>query len=508
MIGMIIVDDEPFMYTVLSNLIDYGKIGIEISGNASSGEEALEIITPDIKIAIVDIKMSGMSGMEFIDTASKKYPWLKFIVLSGYDDFSFVRKTFKLGAVDYFLKSELIPEEFEESLKRLADIISLENTILKDEDKLKKYIGHLIDGTEGNDCPAEAAAEFEKMTKRVMALKILDYNKLRSKENVSIEEIHKIIDDTVNEVISGKNILCTRRYSDEYILIIPTGIAHISGYELYERIVSGLNKKIYCVVNGGMSRKFERLDKIQETYNQAVKSAEYCYIAGNGKLLMYSSYDSLDGDIDVKKRIEKIRYYMTSMQLSELKEAIPRLFDVKGVSLKFIDKVRQLLDQSYYEIRLYITQNGVDSIDESDIENGKRLVNDGSVNDYAEWFIKLTEQIINAGNKYSAIVNRAIAYAHKHYSDPSLKLNKLAQNELFVTYNHISRVFRAETGMYFNQYLTDIRMKKALELLQSNEYKLYEIAEKIGYLNYENFSRTFKSYYGKSPKVFLKNTEE
>ena len=132
MIGMLIVDDEPFMHRVLSELVDYEKIGIKIMGNAYSAEEALQNINEDIKIVIADIKMPGMSGIDFIENASKRFPWLKFIVLSGYDNFNYARETFRLGAIDYFLKSELVPEELENVLSDLVERIKSESEFSKD----------------------------------------------------------------------------------------------------------------------------------------------------------------------------------------------------------------------------------------------------------------------------------------------------------------------------------------------------------------------------------------
>ncbi len=503
MIGMLIVDDEPFVHRMMSELVDYERLGIKLVAEVFSAEEALEVINEDIKIVVTDIKMDGMSGIDFIETASKKFPWLKFIVLSGFDNFNYVRETFRLGAMDYFLKSELMPKELEQVLARIVERIKSEKEFLKEQNRLKEYIDSILSDNNPKYTDESTLIEFEKLKKRVLVVKILDYNELKSHSFVSIETIHKNIDEIINSIIADKNIICTRRVSDEYILIIPTGMSYITASEIYDRIVGECNKIAHCAINGGISKKFESLKLMKEHYEQAVKCIEYCYIAGNGSLLMYSTCSQYSGDFRLSDNINKIRYYITSKQFRELKEQIGKFFDVENVAISQIDKVRQLVGQSYYEIKEYISQNMVENIDIFNFEKGQNIVMNGAVADYRNWLEGVVQQLIDEDKKYSSITSRAISYVYKNYSDPNLKLNKLAQDELFITYNHFSKVFKHETGMYFNQYLMEVRMKKAMELMNKSEYKLYEIATMVGYQNYESFSRTFKSYYGKSPKVFL-----
>lgn len=508
MIGMIIIDDEPFIHSVLSDLIDYERIGIKLSNMVSSAEEALNVITPDIKIAIVDIKMRGMSGVEFIEKASKEFPWLKFVVLSGFDDFEYVRKTFKMGAIDYFLKSELNPDRFREVLEKIVRIISSED-IISHTGKIKMYVDAIINKNESNVKIDESVLEeYEKIEKRVMVIKILDYNALKSNALDTIEQCHNYVANVMKNWTKDRNIVCTKKISDEFVLIIPTGISYINGHIVYENIVSELNQKICLKTRCGMSHKFNKLANLAEYYNQASAVAEYCYIAGNNKLLLYSSYANFHGDIDLKKRIDNVRYYIDSMQFAEFKKRLDEIYKTDEIDIKNIDKVKELLYQSYYEIKAYVKKYTVIDNYESVMLEGKTIVNNGSVQDFKKWISNLLDKISSTRNNYSLIVNRTITYMHNNYANPALKLNNFAQNQLSITYNHLSRVFHAETGMKFNQFLTQIRMKKAMELLQNSDYKLYEISEMVGYVNYENFSRTFKSYYGKSPKIFMCRTEE
>lgn len=67
---------------------------------------------------------------------------------------------------------------------------------------------------------------------------------------------------------------------------------------------------------------------------------------------------------------------------------------------------------------------------------------------------------------------------------------------------YVSRFFKQKTGQNFSDYVISVKMTKALELLKDIRYKTYEVSEMIGYSNAKNFTRTFKRYYGKSPKEY------
>ncbi|MNP75139.1 Arabinose operon regulatory protein [compost metagenome] len=74
--------------------------------------------------------------------------------------------------------------------------------------------------------------------------------------------------------------------------------------------------------------------------------------------------------------------------------------------------------------------------------------------------------------------------------------------------NYLSNLFKQETGTTIWNYLLDVRMKKAREMLLNTDLKLYEIADRLGYSEQIYFSRMFKERYGLSPLEFKKRIEQ
>src|SRR5689334_13677621 len=109
-----IIDDEPLIRQRLKETINWDKVGCEIVGEAENGIEAVDLLyklKPDI--AITDIRMPGLNGLELIEKLKPDFPEMKFVLLTGYNDFKYAQTAVKLGAFDFVLK----PTDEEEILQ-------------------------------------------------------------------------------------------------------------------------------------------------------------------------------------------------------------------------------------------------------------------------------------------------------------------------------------------------------------------------------------------------------
>ena len=91
------------------------------------------------------------------------------------------------------------------------------------------------------------------------------------------------------------------------------------------------------------------------------------------------------------------------------------------------------------------------------------------------------------------------SFINQHYKDASLQL---VASEMGMNPVYLSRYFKEKTGINFNDFVTEVKMRKAAELIKQNRYKIYEISEMVGYTNAKNFSRAFKNFYKVSPQDF------
>ena len=100
---------------------------------------------------------------------------------------------------------------------------------------------------------------------------------------------------------------------------------------------------------------------------------------------------------------------------------------------------------------------------------------------------------------YGKLVSTVCDYLNTNYRTATLEE---ASAQVNLSPNYLSKIFKEKSGMGFAEYLNNVRMKKAAELLLDISYKHYEIADLIGYDNPKNFSRAFKQYYQMTPREF------
>lgn len=105
---------------------------------------------------------------------------------------------------------------------------------------------------------------------------------------------------------------------------------------------------------------------------------------------------------------------------------------------------------------------------------------------------------------YDQIVDQVTDYLDEHYKDASLED---ASVKVSLSPNYLSKIFKRKKGINFSEYLLDVKMEKAAELLRDVTRKTYEVAAEVGYDNPKNFSRAFKQYCGKTPREFREQDE-
>ncbi|AZN43103.1 response regulator [Paenibacillus albus] len=127
MMRVLIVDDDRLARTGLMNLLPWNQFGLQVAGEASNGEKALEFLQAnEVDLLITDLAMPVLSGIDLMRQVRELYPNMFIVVLSYHQDFELIQEALRLGAIDYIAKIQLEKVKLEEVLERITKRIQFE----------------------------------------------------------------------------------------------------------------------------------------------------------------------------------------------------------------------------------------------------------------------------------------------------------------------------------------------------------------------------------------------
>ena len=135
---IMLVDDEEEVRTSIIKQVDWEKLGFRVVSDAENGEDALEkidIYEPDV--IMTDIRMPYMDGLSLIEKVHSKYPTVKFLIFSGFDDFEYAKEAIRLGVSEYILKP-INSEELSEIFNKIKKNLDLEIENRRDIARLRE----------------------------------------------------------------------------------------------------------------------------------------------------------------------------------------------------------------------------------------------------------------------------------------------------------------------------------------------------------------------------------
>ncbi|KRE69739.1 response regulator transcription factor [Paenibacillus sp. Soil750] len=490
---IVIADDEYLIQESLISMISELSQTWNIVGTASDGREMMELIRneqPDL--AIVDIKMPYLSGIEAIQLIRNEYPKMKWIVLTGYSEFSFAQDAIRLGASNYLLK----PVDQAELALSLSDI---ELALLTQNDGMNvKFGSRMTDICHGLvvDDGLEDSAE-QKITDFHLFVFYVDSGLEESLKSSRLSSFYKQMRERIGSRLQGHSKI---RYS---FIFLPSGeLALIT--ESNEPNITRLMGKV-------------ALD-MEQVMQEAVIGNEFCLTMLTAQCHSYSGVkEQLDGLQRVS--VMRIGYGMNRrwhlqdwvkgtdeehLQLCKCVEKLVKHYEESSYALYInaISECRERFekmchDQQHRKVKSMISQYLSSTI-------GCRL----DVKETADVWIKqlkehgqlLLSVHIPKMQRPQDTVQQTLLFIEKSYMN-EISILQIA-DELKVTPNYLSTIFHKKMGTTFIKYLTNIRLKKSQELLKDPHVQVQKVAEMVGYSNPRYFAKLFTDQYGCNPSDY------
>lgn len=526
MIRVLIVDDEILVRVGLKTVIPWEQNGFELVGEAIHGEDALRILeaTP-CHIVLTDIRMPVMDGLELMMQIRERWPTTKCLILSSHNDFEYVQKALRLGAIDYILKLAMNPdelllklnglkEEINEELQHNDEVSHLEFKIDRygREVKEKRLLDLLLKQCSGREIH-NVFEEFNipdfKQPIHVINVKMDHYDSVVKEEKFQSEQLLSYaVANILAEII--------KKYGNGELIEIEYGKFTIIKDEfeqaMLEEIKDASSTFFKISLSFGVSKPFPQILDVSSAYNEAVQAMEHRFYFTQSQIIHYEQLAyAEDKTMPESWTEQQWMKWMDSGDRAAIQEALLEWYDshCEGRKIK-PDSIRQQLIRLLDFLARYVENEGGDiySIVPYEGEYPYHIVRRSeALSDIYEWltgwlhiYLDYVKQL--SKKKWKPEIQTVVNRIHEHYNLP-LKVSDLAKEVGFAE-NYLSVLFKKETGETFMDYIIKIRMKKARELLKDPAYKIYEISEMVGYGDPTHFSKLFKKIEGFHPTDFRK----
>ncbi|MET3545669.1 two-component system response regulator YesN [Paenibacillus favisporus] len=532
MYRVLIADDEPRHRRGIADMIKSLRPDCRIF-TAKDGEEALRIALDNrIDIIFTDIRMPNMDGLTMIEHLKKQSESIKIIILSVYGHFDYARQALKLGAFDYLLKP-IETKDIVEMLHKLDGAIEKERLRIRDRESLRQklssaipvYEQHLLSRWVRSEASEDEIREVERLIPEgqigFIWVSIIDKSEVDNlytgdefaEVKTSLRNWIRQAAEPIGQVISfylegDEHMLVsvmTPRHSLEWLLKSET--EHL--VQFIEQVRVEYELTVSIGVGDGVS---DLRHEAPRSFKQALNALDFTFYCGRGKLV-------INNEIAYNPRRPSLDLVPAETGLTAAVAVGDR---VKGLDA-LEQLIQRLLEGDYpspahlkhsilYVLVQLIKANepalGKEAADNFVSEMEFRIPACSTLEELKAKAGEYLDQIINGimdrkNNKSRRIIELCQAFLAEHYME-DLSLEMVARR-FFFSPAYFSTFFKSHTSMNFTEYLLQLRMDNAKELLQDDTLKISEIALKVGFRDAGYFTRIFKRETGLSPEEFRKN---
>lgn len=510
----IIIDDEPLIRRgTIKKLEDFPNIACV--GQASNGQAALELIKEkDPDFIITDMKMPVMDGTRLLPVLSTQYPDKNIIVISGYKDFEYAQQALRANTIDYIVKPF--------SRQALWDAVARAVSEIENKASLDQKL-----------TMSETEKENLKYEYDRQLLKNLLFGSLGSSAEFSSEKLKRLADDRCYFLITASlrepldaNALCeflsVRRIASSSVLLTRENTDNMvfllfflpsNEQKEYVRTASDLKVLLDLFFDScqahpsyGISQPHSSFDKLHEAFLETADALNQMTLLPACNYIFYGADREESANLDWQK-LERFLFAVESGQSTEIHSLFPELFhyfartdrcrlkDAKNYCMGIVEALQRSLPKD-----VAVHRNSAASL--SLLNNLNFIFNFQELEEYFLLVFHNLAEVFDSSGLYTEkdVMDNVRSYISLHY-DKDLTLEFVAS--LFhLNRSYLSSAFKNRTGTSFVDYINQIRVEKAKELLVKTDKKNYQIAQAVGYENAKYFFRVFKKLEGVTPEQY------
>lgn len=509
LLSVLIVDDELPLRQEL-RLFPWEAHGFELAGEASNGEEALRFcrgFTPDV--VVTDITMPVMDGLALFRTLREEYPATLVILLTCHSEFAYAREAVKLGAVEYLVKVTMDDDDLGHALEKAKEAYGRERSLRRSEaererwDRSRELSRFANSGEDSRNVAVFLRQSFGlELPLRMTALHLEAKKENRLLVKREVEEILTALER------SQSPFAWLSAEDGVYLLLFEQDVQRHAGVlrGKLEAVMDAIHIKLdiqlaflsdaiglYTVIGEPIQQPADFPEYYRSVTNEHPHRfydvAKRVFIGGT------SDESAAPDDMAIAEIAENLKGARTDREklVRYLQDDLPRW------AAKYRVDPNALKHWAANWLRDWLHSN----------EGSGRAAGSAKALNEARTIGELTAVLIHevvaaagAKRKLRKEIADAKVYISEHLGQ-SITLAIVAEH-VGLSPHYLSRLFREEAGISFNEYITNQRMDKAIHLLQTTSMRVYEVASAVGIPSYRYFNATFREYTGATPTDYKK----
>lgn len=515
MYRIIIADDEMIECRALEMMIQNDFPELEVVPSVYNGAEliaGIEQYQPEI--AIVDINMPQLNGLDALELIRTKNQSLKIIISSAYSDFEYVKKAMKLGASDYILKP-LEREAFEDTLTKVIAALQKEQKKASTDQETQERLGEMMHavGTEFlsslmlGEPDYKSFSIYQRMMNREYNGGVLVCVRLEEEAQCDISRYDRQKADLFLEhVLASINQYCNcvgKWNKGELYFLIMLG-SHVTEQDIKKWIMDIVGMLQMIIAKQGAFHGICGVSTCKYEGTEMEAGLTESRIAARGQKtagIYYYEVPEKDHEITVFDGLqEKCRHWLRNGKTEDCINAIHNAFaeipdkddslaELQTELLLFMIPLYEDIEAGWDYFTRYSKETKISFSSLTECKT-KEACEQWCRNCLAGFQVKA-----KSGEKKSReYIERTILFMEQHYRE-DISLEETAKNSGISSF-YLSRLLKQELKQTFVEILTDIRMRQALRILWDKNKTVKEIAELSGYSNITYFYKVFKKYTG------------
>ncbi|WP_379134784.1 response regulator [Paenibacillus sp. sgz500958] len=507
---VIIVDDEILVRQGIKYVLDWEREGFRIVGEASNGQEALDLIR-SLKphIVITDIVMPVMDGEELTRIVKKDFPEIEVIVLSSFSEFHYVRSTFQNGVADYILKPKLEAESLLNVLKKTMGRIpslALNESAENVEQALFSVDSALSRVVSGYDTKADYEVLRGHFPHELFYYFGVDLRLPPSSDGMSLEWLKGTVTNELGQRLSGTILQLIPGEPGKLLFLLNLAEASKGEASIAIRELAQDLSESETELRWSLSRVFRDWGEAANVYQESYqKLQQYRFFFPHSVLLIHD-------DLPKQPSMEVDRF-----QMAHFTEQVKRLQleDAFSDLRAHVDMMSRQYESDVFQFKSFLGNiifnvtnqfNHIKALEESKYAWFRAVDEAQDVEEAINILDSFMDQVIQHTNAVSgsqsgnANMKRLLDYMEEHYAEP-LSLTELARHFHFNP-SYLSSLFTAQSKEGFKEHLNKIRTDKAAELLRGDDAPISDISSMVGYGDHSYFCKVFKKYTGLSPSHY------